>query len=139
MLTTIQAVDNVVESAKTAKKATRVWDTNILAPVARQGDVYLRRLPLEAEFAREMKLAETRQIAPGDTPGSRHVLNEGPQIFNFTDAGPLEGPVIRAPEGFYLSHPTHGDIDCRLPGTYVVTFPVDKRAEELGEIRRRRD
>jgi hypothetical protein len=108
--------------------------------VIRQGDVYLRRLPID-EHVRHAGPAKTRQLAPGTSTGSRHVVTEdrGAQVLDRQDPGPLDGPLVLAPSGFYLSHPKHADIDCRAPGCYEVTFPVDKHAEELGEIRRLAD
>jgi len=109
--------------------------------VIRQGDVYLRRLPLEQADVSQLtqRKPSDRQIAPGATVGSRHLVTNADATIYDRQGTELEGPIILAPNGLYLAHPKHADFDIRLPGAYECTFPVDEAARELGEIRRRRD
>jgi len=111
---------------------------------ARQGDAYIQRLPIDEVDVSGFAPTTERQIAPGKTVGSRHVVttaDDSSRPADIYDRGgnELTGPVIVAPQGFYLSHPQHADIDFRLPGAYLCTFPADEKARELGEIRRRMD
>ena len=108
----------------------------------RQGDVMLQRLPIEdaQKLIAKAKEAKTRQIAPGNTQGSRHVIRENSaRIYEVEGADALTGPIVVAPEGFYLEHPTHADFDVSLPGCYKVTFPRDLAVEAQEEARRRAD
>jgi len=139
-------IDEVSLSARLgANSDTRVVDgIKVDLPygkVARQGDVYIRRLRIEDVDVSKYKLlpASSRKIVTGNTVGSRHVVtSEGVKIYD-RGGDELQGPVIIAEDGFYLSHPKHADFDIRLPGAYECSFPVDQHALELGEIRRRAD
>ena len=101
-----------------------------------QGDVILTRISGE-EFGK-LKIAgpaESRQLAPGNSMGSRHIVTPGPKILTLQGATPLEGPVIQAETAFSVEHPKHRHAG--LPaGFYKVTFPRDFAREELA---RRRD
>ena len=141
MYNTREVLESIKSSARTHRNPkTRVVKEERQLPYNRrfaQGDVQIQRLencPVD-----ESQLVETteRQLAPGTSPGSRHILRADPniRIFRIKDAGPLDGPVFYAPEGFYLSHPTHGDADVRLPGWYPVTFQADLNQEELTRLR----
>jgi len=109
--------------------------------MGRQGDVYLKRLTCDRKLVKGLRKTDNPQLVPGTSIGSRHTLrmDRGEEIYLRKNPSPLQGPIIYAPNGFYLEHPKHADFDCRLPGVYEVTFPADKVAEELGEIRRRID
>lgn len=102
----------------------------------RQGDVYLRRHPVDYPRTSFYEVPE-RQVAPGNTVGSRHVLRAGTaKLMRPTKADPLAGGLIYAPDGFYLEHPKHGDFDIRVPGCYEISFPQDLAAAQRA---RRRD
>jgi len=137
-------VQQISSSARRgANPETRVIDgTDVDLPYgyyARQGDVYIQRLPIDEVDVSGFEPTTERQIAPGTAIGSRHVVtSENVQIYD-RGGDELTGPVIVAPQGFYLSHPKHADMDIRLHGAYLCTFPVDEKARELGEIRRRMD
>ena len=120
-----------------ANPETRVVNAVPLNKTIRQGDVYLTRIEELPQGLKEVM--DNRQIVPGSSTGSRHVMHPGCRIFVREGASELEGPYIDAPQGFYLGHPKHADVDYRQAGCYKVTFPVDKQADLLGEIRRRRD
>ncbi len=95
--------------------------------VARQGDVYIRCIAGVPDGA--VRVAEPgSQVAPGNTPGSRHRIRELCDVTVYTLASPnaLQGPVIDAPRGFVLDHGTGGEQDHATiefgPGVYLVTF-----------------
>lgn len=111
--------------------------------VARQGDVYVWRLPDGAVAGRERG---TRQVAVGATVGSRHVA-EGP--VTLTDPADVReriaalrkigataamtdvmiGPVVHATGEWCLTHPEHAHI--RFPaGVYGVTYQMDERTRQ---------
>ena len=110
--------------------------------VAHQGDVYLHRVP--DDWPRGDELG-TRQIAIGDTQGSRHVIEgdnvtvyEGRQLpETFKPPGWLEGmdprdiflgPVVVASTDAVLTHPEHAHH--KVCGAYQVTYQADARARE---------
>lgn len=139
-LTIEKTLELVSTSARThADPKVRVVSQEKTWPIgctARQGDVMITRHPMDKVFP-DLTVTTNMQLAPGSSVGSRHVLLAGSfVVFERKNADALHGPIIDAPEGFYLSHPTHGHIDCKLPGKYEVTYPRDLAAEGL---QRRRD
>jgi hypothetical protein len=145
-LTIEKTLEAVQTSGRTnANPETRVIREEHQWPIGlygRQGDVMLRRLDVgdAGKLIAKAKEAKTRQIAPGNTQGSRHVVRENSaRIYELEGADALTGPIVVAPEGFYLEHPTHADFDVSLPGCYQVTFPRDLAVEAQEEARRRAD
>ena len=136
----LDTLNTVQSSARTHQNPnTRVVTQDSTLPMGctiRQGDVMLTRRALGHSDSVKTVPTENRQLAPGDSIGSRHVLRAGPSVFTRLEATALQGPLVEAPNGIYLEHPTHGDIDCRLPGCYEVTYPRDFGVEGL---QRRRD
>lgn len=98
-----------------------------------QGDIGIVRLESVPPTAIAIKKPST-QLAPGDTQGSRHCLEslDGLQLFTCSDAGPLDGPVIDAPNGMRVNHPEHGDVTFR-PGVYGIIYQR-QHAEELRRV-----
>lgn len=96
----------------------------------RQGDIYLTRI---AKRAPNWQPTGNRQLAPGTSPGSRHVVGAGPRLFVSPEAIPREvkgrtvrllGPQVEADKSFALEHPEHAHFE--LPaGTYQVSFQLD--------------
>jgi hypothetical protein len=102
--------------------------------VCRQGDVYLTRLGREP---RTLRPYVGRQLAPGTTQGSRHVVegrvtmlvpDEDDAALALGEAVPAArmrrhfvGPVVLAPAGFTLTHPEHGDRTFPA-GAYLTTY-----------------
>lgn len=104
--------------------------------VVRQGDIYITRLR-GLPAGRTTALAE-RQLAPGQTQGSRHIV-EGPARLlrcepveveralrdacglSVTAPEPLIGPVIDATGEVTVTHPEHGNRTL-CPGVYAVTY-----------------
>jgi hypothetical protein len=137
----LQTLETVASSARThANPKTRVISKEATLPYGytiRQGDVMLTRHPIGTALG-QGEVTTNRQLAPGSTVGSRHVLRADRRLVlrNRQGATALQGPLVEATEGFYLEHPTHGHVDCRLPGLYEVTYPRDLAAEGL---QRRKD
>lgn len=141
METIVKTLEVVTTSARTHKNPkTRVISKEKTLPIGhtvRQGDVMITRHALGTKF-KGLTATDNRQLAPGATVGSRHILraDKSLKIQNRKGAGVLQGPIVDAPEGFYLEHPTHAHMDCKLPGTYEVSYPRDFAAEGL---QRRKD
>jgi hypothetical protein len=102
--------------------------------VVRQGDLHITCLDGEPKGGIP---AGTRQLAPGTTRGSRHVVEGECDVLRVPDAAAVAalrrvvpgaderqfvGPIIRARGPVTITHPQHGDR--RLPGDacYLVTY-----------------
>jgi len=109
----------------------------------RQGDIYIRAV---TEIPGKRSEIKERQLAPGNTQGSRHIAEGKITLFSRDAdrdvmrrikieedvAEELTGPGIEANERFTITHPEHADVS--LPaGKYCVTYQADY---ELAEIRR---
>lgn len=147
-MTTMTAQDVMARiEAEASKNAPEVRDMRdrmeLPGDVARQGDVYVWRLPDGAVAGTERG---TRQVAVGATVGSRHIA-EGPvtltdpadvqerikalRAIGATDAmtDVMVGPVVHATGEWCLTHPEHAHI--RFPaGTFNVTYQMDERTRQ---------
>ena len=108
--TAIQALETVKKSAEKmhSAKTERIGSPS-LGDVVRQGDVYLvciDRLP-------EGKETKDRQLAPGNTQGSRHIMEgdvtmvTGVRFKDFNSA--LVGPAFKCNSDATVTHPEHGN------------------------------
>jgi len=133
---------NIAEAVKSSARVGQSPETRVIlkesqfpyGKLIRQGDIMLKRHPLGTNLGTGAKAP--RQLAPGAEVGSRHIVRAGPEVLLRLKATELQGPVIVAPDGFYLEHPKHADFDVRLPGEYEVIFQLDLSAATL---QRRRD
>jgi hypothetical protein len=137
------AIKSVAETAP-RREVRYIKQCKVGTVPAHQGDVYLHRV---VETWPRGNILGTRQIAVGDTQGSRHVA-EGdgvtvyagknlPECFAApTWAASLTpkqikdiflGPVIVADKRFKLTHPEHA-YHCLPAGVYQVTYQADSRA-----------
>lgn len=107
----------------------------------RQGDFRIIRFPDDFTSRQKKQLREVKnpssQIAPGNTPGSRHVLArmEGVRFYEMVDATPLDGPVIKTTVENSITHPEHGHVINLPKGCY--TFPGQRAFAET--LRRTED
>ena len=76
-----------------------------------------------------------RQVAPGNTQGSRHVAEGDVKLLTWAEGGPLVGPVIRAKDRWTLAHPEHGHVEFPGQRDYVILY---QRAY-ADELRRKMD
>lgn len=87
----------------------------------RQGDVYL--YPIEPPLRQGGELA-TRQLAPGTTAGSRHVIEGDAVLFQRPSTSRLDGPWLYVRSRAVLVHPEHAHVS--LPkGWYAVAYQVE--------------
>src|SRR5437868_2165641 len=101
----------------------------------RQGDVYLVGLD---EMPTITGKSETRQLAPGDTQGSRHVAEGDCDVLTASERDCLRilnrlipetrgqqlffGPIIVARGPVMVAHPEHGDRTLPGEATYAVVY-----------------
>jgi hypothetical protein len=94
----------------------------------RQGDIYIAKIT-DAD-GHSLKETQERQLAPGTTQGSRHIVVGDAAIFT-RDGDELTGPVVVS-RGCTVTHPEHGDVKLP-PGTYGITYQR-AFAEELKRV-----
>lgn len=135
MKTTLNAKDTfekIEKAAATHTAETRMVRTIAVGQAIRQGDVYLTRIDRKRPLAKT-SVTSNRQLAPGSTPGSRHMVVGKVTIYAPKGDDALEGPTIDATERFVLEHPEHAHVS--LPrGTYQVTFQRDFASEERARV-----
>jgi len=105
-----EAIRQVQESGKTCANHERiteiieaVWTPNACL---RQGDVVLHQM--EPTELQGLKPTKERQLAPGTSKGSRHILEGDVNVFAYAGTDPLEGPrFLVGPGGATVTHPEH--------------------------------
>lgn len=135
MQTAVQALKQVKSRAEEIcnSQQQRFPDAASVGDFWRQGDVYVTKLE-KCSSSRKMD-GVVLQVAPGNTKGSRHVLDsaEGVEMFQPYDSSVLTGPQIRLTEERILTHPEHGDL-VLPPGCYQITYQR-AFADELKRVR----
>lgn len=128
---TVQEIhDKIVESSKSPFTQHRKIRNIEVGEYCRQGDVYITRID---KLTPGWRPSTNRQMAPGTSPGSRHIVSAGPKLFASPETMPridtkygttLLGPQIHAEKGFTLTHPEHAHM--QLPaGDYQCSFQLD--------------
>ncbi len=134
---TAQEILSAIESAATKHSPdVRRVATMDVDEVARQGDVYLTRI----DKMPKGRAVKDRQLAPGTSKGSRHVIGTEVDCAIVMPAkrGPLDGPCIDAKSRLVIEHPEHGWLDLP-PGQYRTTYQRDFARERAEEVRRVQD
>ena len=118
-----------------ANDAPRVFDDFPVGSVSHQGDVILVSI---AEIPATRKVRKDRQVADGNTRGSRHILKGG-RLWDADAAGLITdatgariepqylGPVFRGGE---LTHPEHGNQTFPKGCTIAVVYQRNLDAEQ---------
>lgn len=135
MTTTMNATESL-ERIQASAEAIRNADTHRFPDAAsvgdtfRQGDLYITRLDAVPAGAVAMKYEA--QLAPGNTQGSRHILDRTVKMYRLKNATVLDGPVIEVGDTCTVTHPEHGHVV--LPaGIYGVTYQR-QFADELRRV-----
>lgn len=101
--------------------------------VVRQGDIYLTCL----EKMPEGTLTKERQLAPGNTQGSRHIVNGDVEMvkdvrFRSMNAV-LVGPAFRCKSDVEVTHPEHGNKILPEGTIWQVTYQLH-HADEIKRV-----
>lgn len=94
----------------------------------RQGDIYIHCVAKDHAHG---QVTKNRQLAMGNTQGSRHILEGEAELFEGSKApdwapNAFLGPLIKLFKRGTVTHPEHAHID--LPaGTYQITHQMDAR------------
>lgn len=122
-----EVVKTIQKSAKTMPEV-RVCPEMKVGQFARQGDIYVELV----ESASKGKPMNSRQLAPGTSKGSRHIVQdlEGVKVFESTVSNIGNrarfqiGPVIEADKDFCITHPEHAWMKLKK-GVYQVWYQLD--------------
>ena len=121
----MQSVVSEIEqrAKKVAKRETqRFPDAAQPGDTVRQGDVYITLL---AEVPNDCTKQKTwdAQLAPGNTKGSRHIIDsrDGVACYTRTGASEFDGPVLLLKKERTITHPEHGDW-VLPPGVYGISY-----------------
>ena len=133
MLSATEALEKVRAAAESIKNdETATIGTASPGDVVRQGDLYLICLTGHQPPKGDLAPVRERQLAPGTSQGSRHVLKGRCRIFAARDKAdlirricaacppaakmlapdrdePLVGPIFRTDAAVTVTHPEHGD------------------------------
>lgn len=121
--------DSSNEIGVSTLQETRFVDKIQPGQFVRQGDIYIVCVKSVNPKLKETKV---RQLAMGNSQGSRHVIEGEAEIFapvsktiQRTKLGEyFEGPSFRCKEHVTISHPEHAHISLP-PGSYEVRHQVD--------------
>jgi hypothetical protein len=130
LMSAVEAHETIVREAKErAVQEVRRIDAIKPEQVVRQGDIYIHRVP----DAHPRGKTAARQLALGNTQGSRHVAEAPSKVFVGTtlpigcQPRTFLGPLVESDERFTVTHPEHAHVS--LPaGTYQVTHQMDARS-----------
>jgi len=114
-----QVIERILEEAKAADAAPRFVRVASPGTEIRQGDVYL--YPVESRAGVWNFELATRQLAPGTTAGSRHVIEGDACLYARPSRSRFDGPLLEVRTRAVLTHPEHAHIS--LPaGWYEVAY-----------------
>ena len=132
---TIEAINRIKASARSMPEV-RVVSLKI-GEVARQGDIYIERVQaIEGKGAP----AKTRQLAPGTSKGSRHIVAESEAVTIWESKPDLGGkaafqvgPAIECKGDLTVTHPEHAWIKIavgKVTQFFQVIFQADYARKE---------
>jgi len=139
VLTALQAHQQIEEFANNAPTEMRFIPDGTMTPGKwiRQGDIYLQALE-EIPPAYDKEIFE-RQLAPGESRGSRHVIEGNVKLFIPSKPGNrndvLVGPVIVSKERCVLTHPEHAHFSLPAGVISQVYYQMDARQAERTRAR----
>lgn len=133
--TALAAVERIQQSARSMPEV-RVVDLKV-GEVARQGDIYIERV---SDIEGRGKAVKSRQLAPGTTKGSRHIVAESEAVTLWESRPTLNGKAafqvgaaIESKGDVTVTHPEHAWIKLVSDGIkrcYQVWFQADYARKE---------
>lgn len=138
-ITTENAIKKIQEAAKHLPEV-RVITNMKIGEVVRQGDIYIERV---STISAKGKSVKSRQLAPGTTKGSRHIVDESPSVTLWESKPSLDnkasfqvGPAIEARGDFSITHPEHAWIKFvvgKVSQCFQVWFQADFARKERAQ------
>lgn len=123
-----QVLARIRQEAEASEAQPRFVRVCAVGDEIRQGDIYL--YPIEGPPA-HLDLTEliSRQLADGNSAGSRHIAVGDAVAYDRPSLDPLDGPFLQGRSRFQLTHPEHADLS--LPaGWYEVRYQRDFSAPQ---------
>jgi hypothetical protein len=124
---------NLVKDKMVIRAEPRDMSGMKVGELAHQGDVLIMRM----DKAPDPGIEVSRQLAPGTSVGSNHVVTEmpgvavraytGPLPFSFTEA--QRGPCIIADRPWSVTHPKHGNMVNFPAGEYIALYQLDWKTQ----------
>ena len=118
----------------------RVIEGMQVGQVVRQGDIYVERV---AAIEGKGKAVLSRQLAPGTSKGSRHIVDESPSVTLWESKPTLDGKAafqvgaaIEAKGDFSITHPEHAFIKFvvgKVTQFFQVYFQADFARKERAQ------
>lgn len=136
VLNDVQSVSEIAERIKSDAKQ-KFPEAASVGDYVRQGDIYITLLAGVPAGAIRDKNPQ-KQLAPGNTQGSRHCLSRMTDVtvYRLKSPTPYDGPVLDVAKPVTITHPEHGD--WALPvGCYGISYQRTEDSE--GRIRRVQD
>lgn len=141
-----KTMKQITEAAEDIKNDAPAGVALAVGDVLRQGDLYVVRVH---ELPARKTKRKNRQLADGDTQGSRHVLRGKCGLFDVR-AGDVDallkkadrrfdvrdyqvGPAFETTEAITIEHPEHGHRTLTEPGCYISIFQRSLTADEREE------
>src|SRR3990167_1005075 len=133
--TTLEVVEAIQKSARHLPEV-RVIAKMEIGEGVRQGDIYIERVK---KIQGKGKALKSRQLAPGTSKGSRHIVDESSKVKLWESKPTLNGkawfqvgPAIETDGDFYVSHPEHAFVKFVVKATrfFQVWFQADFARKE---------
>jgi len=143
----MEAINQIKLVVESAQKRSRYNEMHLeVGQWTRQGDVYIHCIESREQFyktilpggeeflpkSRRGELSQDRQLAPGNTKGSRHILGRCDVTIYapHKDAGVLEGPELHTDQ-LIVNHPEHAAKKITSDtGKYIVTYQLDQKTRQ---------
>jgi hypothetical protein len=112
-----------------ARPEVRFIEKMEVGQIVRQGDIYIHAIKASHLHGKEVK---SRQLALGNTQGSRHMAEKPSDVYvgttlpEWCDRRTFLGPLVKSKKRFVITHPEHAHVS--LPsGNYQITHQMDVR------------
>lgn len=115
-----QVLQRILAEAKAADASPRFVRVATPGTEIRQGDVYLYPIA-QSSLGTVWQALGTRQLAPGTTAGSRHVIEGDACLYERPSRSSFLGPWLEVRTRAVLTHPEHAHISLP-PGWYEVAY-----------------
>lgn len=134
----LTAYENIVQHTESVEatelQEVRFVDKMEVGEFARQGDIYIVRI---SGVDNSRPLAKTRQLAAGNSQGSRHILEGAAEVFAPLSSQPIrtqfgehfEGPSFKCDAHVTVTHPEHAHISLP-PGCYQILHQMDLQTKQ---------
>lgn len=127
-LDAVQTLEKVDAGVKLNAPEVRKIKGMEVGQIVRQGDIYIHKVKADHPHGKKLK---DRQLAIGNTQGSRHMASADAEVYEGKQAPEwapraLLGPLVKLFKRSIITHPEHAHVELE-PGNYQVTHQMDAR------------